>query len=264
MAKRMMKWVVLVGIFCVFSVGNAFSEVIPSEQELPEEFSWYGESGAKIDPAYDEQKKGLWWMPENAPEGQEDVEWGNRGYVFVGTKAPVVAETPPPAPEEKVVVRERIVEKPVEKIVYRDRPVEKIVYRDRVVEKPVEKIVYRDRVVEKPVEKIKTEALNLKDVYFAWDSAEITPLAVQILKENADILKAYPKVIVQMVGSASPEGDSDYNKKLSERRVTAVKNYMVNKEGIAANRLKTEAKGEISVDETSWPFVRKVGFLIAD
>lgn len=61
-------------------------------------------------------------------------------------------------PAEKIIYRDRIIEKPTEKIVYRDniaeKPTEKIIYQEKIVEKPVEKIVYRDRVVEKPVEKI--------------------------------------------------------------------------------------------------------------
>jgi len=121
----------------------------------------------------------------------------------------------------------------------------------------VEKIVYRDRVVEKAA------VINLKDVYFEWDSSKLTSLALLTLKENADVLRANPKVNVLLVGSASPEGESDYNLKLSERRVTTVKDYLVSKENISASRLQTKAAGEISVDETSWPFVRKVGFSIA-
>jgi outer membrane protein OmpA-like peptidoglycan-associated protein len=259
MGKKVVVGAIMLLAFSFIVAGTGITSY--AEGELPEEFSWYGESGATREPIYDEQKvfnentEGLWWMPEKAPEGQENIQWGNRGYVFVGTKKEVVE--PPPAPPKVEPVRERV----VEKIVYRDRvvekPVEKIVYRDRVVEKPVEKIVYRDRVVEKAA------VINLKDVYFEWDSSKLTSLALLTLKENADVLRANPKVNVLLVGSASPEGESDYNLKLSERRVTTVKDYLVSKENISASRLQTKAAGEISVDETSWPFVRKVGFSIA-
>lgn len=75
-------------------------------------------------------------------------------------KSPI--QTQPPQVIEKVVYRDRPVEKVVEKIVYKDRPiekgkvVEKVVYKDRPIEKEkiVEKVVYRDRPVEKIVEKI--------------------------------------------------------------------------------------------------------------
>ena len=172
-----------------------------------------------------------------------------------------VVEPAPVKVVEKTV--EKIVEKPVEKIVYRDRvvekPVEKIVYRDRVVEKPVEKIVYVDKVVEK----LTKESLNLKDVYFPWDSSSFTSTALQILNNNADVLKANPSVKVNLTGSASPEGESDYNLRLSERRVKAVKDYMVTKQGISADRLSTDAAGELQVPtEKEWPFARKVTFSV--
>ncbi|OYZ61140.1 MAG: hypothetical protein B7Y17_04935, partial [Sulfuricurvum sp. 24-42-5] len=60
--------------------------------------------------------------------------------------------------QEKVVYKDRPVEKVIEKIVYKDRPiqkekvVEKVVYKDRIVTQ--EKVVYKDRPVEKIIEKI--------------------------------------------------------------------------------------------------------------
>lgn len=104
---------------------------------------------------------------------------------------------------------------------------------------------------------------ELKDVYFPFDSAQLTAEAQKTLKENADFLRAKPRLNVIMAGSASPEGDSVYNQKLSERRVNAVKNFLVTKEGISADRLNSEAKGEIPVaTKAEWPSVRKVQFFI--
>lgn len=199
-------------------------------QTLPQKFSWYGESGAKKEPTYDAEKGGYWWMPTQIPEGMENELWGNRGYVFVGTvkekvEKPVVKEKPTP-----VKVVEKVVEKPVEKIV-----------------KVPGKVLI----------------LNLQDVFFDYDSDKITPFAAQTLKENASILKANPSVKVVLIGSASPEGTADYNLKLSERRVNAVKNFLI-KEGISETRLTTKAAGEIEVEKPSWPSVRRVKFAIAE
>jgi len=165
----------------------------------------------------------------------ENAQWGNRGYVFVGTAKEKVAA---PVIEKKAEPPVKVVEKVVTK----------------VVEKPVEKIVKVPG---------KTLVINLQDVYFNYDSAAITALAAQTLKENAAVLKANPSVKVVLVGSASPEGATDYNLKLSERRVNAVKDYLV-KEGISADRLKTQAAGEIEVEKPSWPFARKVKFAVAE
>jgi outer membrane protein OmpA-like peptidoglycan-associated protein len=146
----------------------------------------------------------------------------------------------------------------VDKVV--EKPVEKIVYVDKVVEKPVEKIVYVDKVVEK----VTKESLNIKDVYFEYDSAELIPLTLQTLKENANVLRENSNINLRLIGSASPEGSSDYNQRLSQRRVNAVKNFLVDQEGIEASRLNTEAGGETPMEEPAWPFVRKVTFLLAD
>ncbi|MCM8819032.1 MAG: OmpA family protein [Candidatus Omnitrophica bacterium] len=248
------------GLILVFAVLFLVDEFYSyaEEMKLPEEFSWYGESGAKKEPVFDAQKKGYWWMPTQIPEGKENTLWGNRGYIFVGVKKPKVVEEK--KAEEKIVekVVEKVVEKPVivEKIV--EKPVEKIVEKPvvKIVEKPVEKVVTKE------VEKTKIVALNLQDIYFPYDSAKLTPVNIQKLKENAKILKENPNVKVLLVGSASPEGANDYNLKLSEKRVNAVKVYLIEKEGIPEGQLKTKAEGEIEVPKIDWPYARKVKFVI--
>ncbi|MCL5674980.1 MAG: OmpA family protein [Candidatus Omnitrophica bacterium] len=237
-------WGILLGVLSVmFFAGGVRAKTSQSPYILPEQFSWYGESGALRAPVYDSVMPGLWWMPNNKPteqEEQENTPWGNRGYVFVGT------ETPAPI----------VVSKP-EKKVAEEKVEEKIVYRDRIIEKPVKKIVYVDR----NVEKTKYIFLNLQDIYFYWNSSKLRSLNLKVLKKDAEILKANPNVNVVLLGSASPEGGTTYNQKLSQRRVNAVKNYLVNKEGISADRLKTEAEGAIQAPKKSWPFARKVRFI---
>jgi OOP family OmpA-OmpF porin len=48
---------------------------------------------------------------------------------------------------------------------------------------------------------------------------------------------------VVITGYTDRLGSDKYNQKLSERRATAVKDYLVGK-GVAANRLKAEGKGK--------------------
>ncbi|MFA5645836.1 MAG: OmpA family protein [Candidatus Ratteibacteria bacterium] len=250
----------------VFLVGGCGMSTIEGQKD----FSWYGKSGAVPAPYFDGQ--GEWWMP-NCGNCEENVakgdNWGNRGYVYVASPAPakvapvpevVVKETPKPE------VIEKIVEKPVEKIVYRDRivekPVEKIVYRDRVVEKPVEKIVYRDKVVESV--KVRQSYLDLKDVFFAFDSAALTQLAKATLKENATILRENPNISIILEGSASPEGGSEYNLKLSERRIKSVLDHLLKVETLPASRFQQKPKGKIDVEKPSYPFARKVHFAVVE
>lgn len=224
---RKLKMGAIMPVFLAALFFTGFALADSSCIKLPEDFSWYGESGAMNEPVYDAEKGGLWWMPEKAPAGKENMQWGNRGYIFVGApKKTVTAEKPAP------VKKTEVVEKPEVQI--------------------VEKIVGRTKYV----------FLNLKDVFFAFDSSKLTSLNLPVLKDNAEVLKKYPAVNVLLIGSASPEGASTYNQKLSERRVTAVKDYLVGKEGIAADRLKTQADGELQVaDKSSWPLARKVSFI---
>ena len=279
-------FLILVAVSFFLLVGKGFCQKASSEVSLPEEFSWYGQSGAQKEPVYDNAKKGYWWIPTKPPEGKENELWGNRGYIFVGSKKVEEKEKKEEKPVEKKVVREGCgkvvyVEKPVEKIVYVEKPVEKIVERviekpvekvvyvekpvEKIVEKPVEKIVYVEKpvekVVEKPVEKVKVSTFNLLDIYFPYDSAKLTAESIKKLKNNAKIIKEN-NLKVLLVGSASPEGSSEYNLKLSEKRVNAVRNYLIEKEGISENQLKTKADGEIEVPKKEWPAARKVSFSV--
>jgi len=57
-------------------------------------------------------------------------------------------------------------------------------------------------------------------------------------------MKAHPEVELLLVtGHADRIGSDKYNQKLSERRAAAVKTYLTS-QGIAADRVKTEGKGE--------------------
>ncbi|MGB9643185.1 MAG: OmpA family protein [Candidatus Ratteibacteria bacterium] len=290
--------VLLIVVSMLLFVGIAKAQTVSPEKILPQDFSWYGKSGAQSQPVYDAERNGFWWNPEKAPEKMENVQWGNRGYIYVGQKKPKPVDPEEAAvisvrkpiqktitgnkwcdfctPEKKTVYVDKIIEKPVEKIVYVEKPVEKIiekpvekiVYVDRpvekIVEKPVEKIVYVEKPVEKIVEKQKTLSLNLKDVYFAWDSSKLSTVALKTLKENAEILRANPGVKVLLIGSASPEGTIEYNKKLSARRVKAVFDYLTTREKVGASQLKTEAEGAIEVPKESWPIARRVKFVLMD
>lgn len=109
--------------------------------------------------------------------------------------------------QEKVVYKDRIVTK--EKIVYRDRPIEKekviekIVYKDRPVEKIVEKIVYKDRPVEKVVIKtvVQEKAIVDENVQRKMDK-----LALDLERQKSlntklvnDLAKAQPKRVLAAV-----------------------------------------------------------------
>ncbi|OIQ92495.1 outer membrane protein A precursor [mine drainage metagenome] len=66
----------------------------------------------------------------------------------------------------------------------------------------------------------------------------------QLDAEVVDKMKEYPQVeLVRVTGYTDRIGSTAYNRRLSQRRADAVKNYLVG-QGIAAQRIETAAKGE--------------------
>ena len=80
-------------------------------------------------------------------------------------------------------------------------------------------------------------------VFFAWDSADITPVARQILEQvAADYEKGKPTRLV-LAGHADRSGPEGYNLKLSERRAKAVA-AALEALGVARDDMKLEWYGE--------------------
>ena len=64
-------------------------------------------------------------------------------------------------------------------------------------------------------------------IFFAFDSAEITPEAQLVLQRQAEWLKRYPNVTVTIEGHADERGTREYNLALGERRAQAARNVLV-------------------------------------
>ncbi len=88
-------------------------------------------------------------------------------------------------------------------------------------------------------EKIKLSA----DALFDFDSANLRPAGRTALDELAAKAGALNLEVILAVGHTDRIGSDSYNKNLSDRRASAVKNYLVSK-GVDANRIYTEGKGE--------------------
>ena len=84
----------------------------------------------------------------------------------------------------------------------------------------------------------------LPAVFYAVNKADISAAQQQNVQIAADVLKNHPTFRVNIKGYASPEGPHDNNTSLGIRRADAVKNMLVNKFGIAADRIKAEGCGE--------------------
>jgi peptidoglycan-associated lipoprotein len=149
---------------------------------------------------------GLWWWPTE-PGKEEEVLWGNRGYVYV-----LRGEGDKWGPED---VPGPVIPGPGE----------------------IE--------VEKLPVGVKTVAeLKLEDwVHFEFDKYDLTPLGKEVLDAAAVKLNEYPSVKVVLEGHACSCGPERYNLTLGMNRAKAVQDYLVQK-GIAAERLSTVSYGE--------------------
>ena len=80
------------------------------------------------------------------------------------------------------------------------------------------------------------ESKLLKDIHFDFDKYNILPGDTEILKENAALLKKYPKIKIQIEGHCDERGTVEYNLALGERRANNTKKYLVSL-GVSADRI---------------------------
>ncbi len=95
--------------------------------------------------------------------------------------------------------------------------------------------------------KLTLEELNKKghltDVFFAFDSIELSEKARASVQKNADVLKKYSSTKIVVEGHADSRGPSEYNLALGERRADAVRDYVVSL-GIPTDRVTIVSKGK--------------------
>lgn len=83
-----------------------------------------------------------------------------------------------------------------------------------------------------------------ESILFDFDKSDIRPSAEPTLMKLAVLLKHNSQAPVAIYGHTDSLGDDTYNQTLSEKRANAVKNYLVQKLGIEAERLQTAGLGE--------------------
>lgn len=126
-------------------------------------------------------------------------------------------------------------------------------YTKKEIPAPQPIIEYRDRIVEKIVEKpvpapapviVEKDPLRI-DVFFTIASTKLVGSEAQKVNEIATYLKKYPEAKVNITGYADKgTGNATINNKLSMQRAEIVKNELINKYGIAADRIVTDYKGD--------------------
>ena len=80
-------------------------------------------------------------------------------------------------------------------------------------------------------------------ILFGFDRSDLNGSAEGNLDKLVTVLKSYPDTDIEIQGHTDSKGTDDYNMKLSERRASAVANY-VRGRGIAPGRVRTKGFGE--------------------
>ena len=107
---------------------------------------------------------------------------------------------------------------------------------------------------------------SFKDFLFDTDKSDIRANETSKVTDVAAYMKQNPSVQVGIDGYADPRGTDPYNQALSERRVNAIRDALVNA-GVASDKIKTGAFGEqrLLCNESTaacWQSDRRVEVLI--
>lgn len=102
----------------------------------------------------------------------------------------------------------------------------------------------QEKTVELVLPKIeKGTELTLNNLFFPTGSSDLAKESTQELNRIASILKTHTKLIILLEGHTDDVGSDASNKTLSESRAESVKKYLVEKGGIAKDRIRTLGMG---------------------
>lgn len=88
------------------------------------------------------------------------------------------------------------------------------------------------------------KAVDTVEVYFGFDKADLSDGAQTALLSLVKELQASPTLVVRLGGFTDPKGTRDYNYGLAQRRVEAVRRFLVNK-GVDLSRVQAIGMGPL-------------------
>jgi len=102
--------------------------------------------------------------------------------------------------------------------------------------------VSNEYVLQFPLASINAPVL-VRNVFYEFDSAELTENSTQALDSLVDLLNENPNVTIELASHCDYRGADAYNERLSQRRAESVVNYLI-EHGIVSDRLTPKGYGE--------------------
>lgn len=106
---------------------------------------------------------------------------------------------------------------------------------EKTVAQPVQKEEVKP-VVEEVKERAAAAPAGLRPVYFDFNQALIEAESGEIMRANAEWLKAHPQAKVRIEGNCDERGTIEYNQTLGQRRAAIAKKYLTDM-GISGDRI---------------------------
>lgn len=115
------------------------------------------------------------------------------------------------------------------------RPGERVTPNTKISNKPTPRMVVEERISSNEVVINKTEykvgaVIELENIFFEFDKAELLPESQSELQKLADLLFDYPHLEIEISGHTDNIGSDTYNQELSEARAKAVVDFLLEKE----------------------------------
>jgi peptidoglycan-associated lipoprotein len=121
---------------------------------------------------------------------------------------------------------------------------------------------------EEVTERAAAGATGLQPIHFDFDRSLVRDDAKDVMKANAEWLKANPKAKVKIEGNCDERGTREYNQALGQRRAGSAKKYLTDL-GISANRISLISYGKekpacSESTESCWQQNRRDDFVVAE
>jgi outer membrane protein OmpA-like peptidoglycan-associated protein len=114
---------------------------------------------------------------------------------------------------------------------------------------------------------LETGLFRTVDVMFEFDRSTLLPRSEVTLDAVGEVMTKYPSLSIEVAGHTDSVGSERYNQRLSERRATAVRQYLLGAFDIAPQRILAVGFGEArpvatNATETGRALNRRVEFVV--